>query len=75
VPISGSVDCRALAHALRLAGGSIRNISLAATFLAAADGGFVTMAHLLLATERENLKLGKTLRLEELCAGVRLVAK
>jgi hypothetical protein len=46
-------------------GGNIRNIALAGAFLAAADGGVVTMAHLLRATQREYQKMGKVLTTRE----------
>jgi hypothetical protein len=42
-----------------LAGGNIRNAMLAAAFLAAEDGSAIRMDHLLLATGREMLKLGR----------------
>ena len=42
-----------------LSGGHIRNIALAATFLAAEDGTVVCMTHLLAATRREYQKIGK----------------
>jgi SpoVK/Ycf46/Vps4 family AAA+-type ATPase len=44
---------------LQMAGGSIRNIALAAAFLAADDGQVVDMGHLLRATRREYQKMGK----------------
>src|SRR6266566_4255334 len=52
------VDFRKLAQE-RLAGGNIRNIVLAAAYLAAADGGRVSAAHLRHAMRREYQKLGK----------------
>jgi SpoVK/Ycf46/Vps4 family AAA+-type ATPase len=56
----GAVDPARLAR-LQLAGGNIRTIALGAAFLAAEDGGRVTMAHLLAAARREYAKLEKTL--------------
>lgn len=50
----------------KLSGGSIKNIALAAAHLAAADGGVVTTAHLLHATQREYAKLGRNLSAGEL---------
>jgi hypothetical protein len=44
---------------LNVAGGNIRNIALAAAFLAAEDGSSVTMAHLLRAARGEYEKLGR----------------
>lgn len=58
-PVGRDVDFKFLAARFELAGGSIRNISLAAAFQAAGDGGVIAMAHLLRATAREHLKLGK----------------
>ena len=42
-----------------MTGGNIRNIALAAAFLAADDGQRVNMSHLLRATQRELQKMGK----------------
>ena len=50
-----------LARQVEVPGGNIRNITVAGAFLAAADGGVVTMAHLLHATQREFQKMGKVL--------------
>jgi hypothetical protein len=50
-----------LAREVEVSGGAIRNIALAAAFLAAADGGVVTMAHLRHATQREYRKMGKVM--------------
>ncbi len=60
-PRDPGVDLDFLARQIEVAGGSIRNIALAGAFLAAADGGVVTMAHLLHATRREYQKMGKVL--------------
>lgn len=60
-PLDGSVDPDLLARQIDLPGGNIRNIALAGAFLAAADGGVVTMGHLLQATRREYQKMGKIL--------------
>ena len=59
VPRSPELDLDLLARHLELAGGNIRNIALAAAFLAAADRGAVTMAHVARATRREYQKLGR----------------
>jgi ATP-dependent 26S proteasome regulatory subunit len=58
-PISPTVDFDLMASRFELAGGNIRNIALAAAFLAADDGQVVTMAHLMRATRREYQKIGK----------------
>jgi ATP-dependent 26S proteasome regulatory subunit len=61
-----AVDLDFLARQFKLSGGNIRNIALAASFLAAEDGNVVTMTHLRQATRREYQKLGKTLTDPEL---------
>jgi hypothetical protein len=42
-----------------LAGGNIRNIIVSAAYLAAANGGQVSMRHLLHGTRRELQKMGR----------------
>ncbi len=66
MPRDPGLDLDFLARKVEVAGGSIRNIALAGAFLAAADGGVVTMAHLLHATRREYQKMGKVLTAGEL---------
>ncbi|MCR0982752.1 ATP-binding protein [Roseomonas pecuniae] len=56
----GALDFARLAQA-NLAGGHIRNIALAAAFLAAEDGTPIGMAHLLRAARRECAKLERPL--------------
>jgi hypothetical protein len=46
---------------LNVAGGNIRNIALGAAFLAADEGGVVTMSHLLRTARAECAKLGRPL--------------
>ena len=58
-PQSAELDLEFMAHRFEIAGGNIRNIALAAAFLAASDGGVVSMAHLLHGTKREYQKMGK----------------
>ncbi len=65
-PLAEDVDLDALASRFALSGGNIRNVALAAGFLAASDGGRVTMAHLLQAVTREYEKVGKRLTDAEL---------
>ena len=60
-----ALDLERLARQVDLPGGNIRNIALAGAFLAAADGGTVTMAHLVQATRREYQKMGKVLTDDE----------
>jgi ATP-dependent 26S proteasome regulatory subunit len=67
-PLAEDVDVDFLAHEFKLSGGNIKNIALASAFLAAADGGVVTMAHVRHATQREYQKLGKMLSAAELHA-------
>jgi AAA+ superfamily predicted ATPase len=65
-PLGHDVDLPLLARRLRLTGGSIRNITLAAAFLAAAEGRPVGMAHVLRATRREMEKMGQKAREDDL---------
>ena len=58
VPRAGDIDVVFLARAFRLSGGNIRNIAMAAAYLAAEGGRAVGMADLIRATEREYRKLG-----------------
>jgi hypothetical protein len=64
-PRDGYLDLGTLARQIELPGGNIRNIAVAGAFLAAADGGVVTMAHLVRATRREYQKMGKVLTVGE----------
>ncbi len=59
VPREGEIDLPLLARRFKLAGGNIRNILVTAAYLAASDGGTVTMAHLLHGTRRELQKMGR----------------
>ena len=59
LPRSADLDLDFMAGRFELPGGNIRNIALASAFLAAADGGVVTMSHLIRATQREYQKMGK----------------
>ncbi len=59
VPRDEDIDLEFLAKRFKLAGGDIRNICVAAAFLAAAGGRAVSMADLIRATEREYQKLGR----------------
>jgi hypothetical protein len=61
-PRAADLDLASFARRFELAGGSIRNIALAAAFLAAGDGRVVTNEHLSRATRRELQKLGKVVR-------------
>ncbi|HSI12972.1 MAG TPA: ATP-binding protein [Chthoniobacter sp.] len=59
-PLGADVDFVRLARGVRLAGGSINNIALAAAFTAAGEGVTIQMDHLLQASRREHQKLGRT---------------
>jgi Winged helix domain, variant/ATPase family associated with various cellular activities (AAA) len=59
-PLSTDVDFATLAREVRLAGGHIRNIGLAAAFAAARSGGPIQMRHLIGAVRREFEKLGRS---------------
>lgn len=65
-PLGADVDLDTLAARFALSGGSIRNVALAAAFLAADQGAPVTMRHLLDAVRREYEKVGKSLTAAEL---------
>jgi len=60
-----SFDLPWLARQFRFSGGSIRNVALAAAFLAAEQGQAVAMRHLMLATKRELQKMGRLVNDQE----------
>lgn len=59
-PIDEDVDFGIISHELKLSGGNIKNIALAAAFYAAEDGRVVRMSHIVQAARREYQKLGRT---------------
>jgi SpoVK/Ycf46/Vps4 family AAA+-type ATPase len=59
LPLAPEVDLEFLARKLELAGGHIRNVALAAAFLAAEEDSTVGMRHFLHAARRELQKIGK----------------
>jgi AAA+ superfamily predicted ATPase len=59
LPREPGVQLEPLARRLELAGGNIRNVALAAAFLAADEGGLLGMRHLVRAARREYQKMGK----------------
>ena len=65
IPCSSDLDLDFLARRFELAGANIRNIALAAAYLAADDGGVIKMIHLIRAIRREYQKMGKILIEEE----------
>ncbi len=60
------LDFPLLAQRFKIAGGNIRNVIVNAAYLAAADGGVVTMRHMLHGTRRELQKMGRLLNEDEL---------
>jgi SpoVK/Ycf46/Vps4 family AAA+-type ATPase len=60
-PQAEQIDYPFLAKQFRLSGGNIKNIVLAAAFLAAADHSPIGMTHLIRATWRECQKLGQAI--------------
>ena len=59
VPKTDDIDLDFLARRFKLSGGDIRNICVAAAYLAAAGDRAVSMSDLIRATEREYQKLGR----------------
>ncbi len=59
LPRDPDIDFAPLAQRFRLAGGNIRNIIVSAAYLAASNGGLVSMRHLLHGTRRELQKMGR----------------
>ena len=59
VPLDADLDVDFLARQFKLSGGNIRNVALAAAFAAAANGGRVTMTHVIRGVRREYQKMGK----------------
>jgi ATP-dependent 26S proteasome regulatory subunit len=66
VPVDKDIDFDYLAERFRFSGGNIRNVIVSATYLAAADGGLVTMGHFLHGTRRELQKMGRLVSDEDL---------
>ena len=64
-PLGTNFDLESIALRFEITGGNIRNIALAAAFLAADDGGTVNMIHVLRATRREYQKMGKVIVQDE----------
>ena len=59
MPRADDLDLSFLAESFQLAGGAIRNIVVAAAYAAAEHGRPLSMAHLIRATQREYLKMGR----------------
>jgi hypothetical protein len=64
-PLAHDLDLAAVSRRYPLAGGNIRNVALAAAYLAAADGGVITMQHLQHAIRREHQKMGRLMKEEQ----------
>jgi SpoVK/Ycf46/Vps4 family AAA+-type ATPase len=58
-PLAENLDFTFLGRQLPMSGGNIKNVALAAAFLAAAEGSTVQMRHLIQSVAREWHKLGK----------------
>ena len=58
-PLDEDIDVPFLAGQFKLSGGSIRNVSLSAAFLAAEDGASISMRHLIKGVALEYGKLGR----------------
>jgi SpoVK/Ycf46/Vps4 family AAA+-type ATPase len=58
-PVAKDTDFTFLARHFQLSGGNIKNVALAASYLAAGNGGVVNMSHIVQATRREYQKMGK----------------
>ncbi len=66
LPRAADLDLALLARRFKMAGGNIRNIIVSAAYLAAADGGIVTMPHLLHGARRELQKMGRLIKEKEM---------
>jgi len=71
VPNEEKLDFALMASRFRLAGGNIRNVIVSAAYLAANDGGKVTMDHLLHGTRRELQKMGRLVNEEDMTVSQR----
>lgn len=61
-PRDPDINLALLSQRYEMTGGNIRNVALAAAFLAADEGQAVCMSHLIHATQREYQKTGKLIR-------------
>jgi ATP-dependent 26S proteasome regulatory subunit len=66
--VEPEVDFWHLAAQFKLSGANIRNIALAASFFAAAEGTEVTNEHIYRALQREYQKVGRTMSQQEMQA-------
>jgi len=58
-PLKNSIDLTFMARQFKITGGNIKNIALSAAFLAAENGGNISMENLIRGTKREYQKMGK----------------
>ncbi len=72
-PRDPALDIDFMARRFEITGGNIRNIALAAAFLAADDGNIVTMNHVMHGTKREFQKMGKVVTEGEFGAAFKTV--
>ncbi|MFQ5628537.1 MAG: ATP-binding protein [bacterium] len=66
IPRAADLDLALMAKRFKLAGGNIRNVIVSAAFLAASDGGVVTMKHMLHGARRELQKMGRLVNEQDL---------
>ncbi|HEY9857983.1 MAG TPA: ATP-binding protein, partial [Candidatus Obscuribacterales bacterium] len=64
LPLDSEINWSAIAKLFDVTGGNIRNIALAAAFLAANEGDKVSIAHIQQAIFREYQKMGKPIMVE-----------
>jgi len=60
-PVDEAIDYGFLARRFKLPGGNIKNIQIAAAFLAAEEGGTIGVGHVIRATKRELQKMGRSI--------------
>ncbi len=58
-PLAGDIDYKFLSEKIKLAGGNIKNMALAAAFYAAENSWGINMHHIMHAARREYQKIGK----------------
>jgi SpoVK/Ycf46/Vps4 family AAA+-type ATPase len=58
-PLAGDIDYKFLSEKIKLAGGNIKNMALAAAFYAAENSGEIGMDYIMHAAKREYQKIGK----------------
>lgn len=66
VPLAEDIDLDEYGDRFKLTGGSIRNVIISASFLAASENSFVSNQHLLHAVRREMQKMGRLVQEKDL---------